>query len=116
MEEAITWLEKQKDSNDMAFHEGYTLGFEDGRKEQKPAEWNEEDTEMLNIIKEAIDDYWSYDTRQRLTNFLKSLRPSWKPSEWQMSMLLAVINDPNNAGSESCYLTLKSIYEQLKKL
>lgn len=41
---------------------------------------------------------------------------SWKPSEEQMSMLLAVINDPNNAGAESCYMALKSIYNQLKKL
>lgn len=40
----------------------------------------------------------------------------WKPSEEQMSMLLAVINDPNNAGAESCYMALKSIYNNLKKL
>ena len=48
--------------------------------------------------------------------WLKSLRPSWKPSEEQMRYLLAVINEPNNAGSESCHLTLKGLYEQLKKL
>jgi hypothetical protein len=40
----------------------------------------------------------------------------WKPSEEQMSMLLAVIRDPNNAGSESCSLAFKSLYEDLKKL
>lgn len=40
----------------------------------------------------------------------------WKPSEHQLSMLLAVIRDPNNAGSESCHLALESLYEQLKKL
>ena len=40
----------------------------------------------------------------------------WKPSEEQMSMLLAVINDPNNAGAESCYMALNSIYNNLKKL
>lgn len=43
-------------------------------------------------------------------------KPSWKPSEEQLSMLLAVINDPNNAGAESCYMALKSIYNNLKKL
>ena len=42
--------------------------------------------------------------------------PSWKPSEEQMAMLLAVINDPNNAGAESCYMVLKSIYNNLKEL
>ena len=41
---------------------------------------------------------------------------SWKPSEEQMLYLLAVINEPNNAGSESCHLVLKELYEQLKTL
>lgn len=52
----------------------------------------------------------------RMQEWLKSLRPSWKPSENQMSMLLAVVNDPNNAGSASCHLSLKSLYKDLKKL
>ena len=39
----------------------------------------------------------------------------WKPGEEQMSMLFAVINDPNNAGAESCHIALKSLYEQLSK-
>lgn len=34
----------------------------------------------------------------------------------QMRFLLAVINDPNNAGAESCQLALKSLYNELKKL
>ena len=41
---------------------------------------------------------------------------SWNPSEEQMSMLLAVIRDPNNVGSESCHLALESLYEDLQKL
>lgn len=50
------------------------------------------------------------------SDILDMLRPSWKPSEEQMSMLRAVINDPNNSGAESCQLALRGIYEQLKKL
>lgn len=42
--------------------------------------------------------------------------PGWKPSEEQMQYLLAAINDPNNAGAESCHLILKSLYNDLKKL
>ena len=100
-------------------------------KEQKPAEWSEEDDRKrlacIDTINEVIDyelDRWEdynpgkpyrpitkYDEQ---IDWLKSLRPSWKPSEEQMSMLLAVINDPNNAGSESCHLALISIYEQLQ--
>lgn len=44
------------------------------------------------------------------------IKPRWKPSEEQMSMLLAVINEPNNAGAESCHIALKSLYNDLMKL
>ena len=44
------------------------------------------------------------------------MKPHWKPSEEQMLMLLAVINEPNNAGSESCHIALKSLLDDLKKL
>ena len=47
---------------------------------------------------------------------LETEEEHWKPSENQMSMLLAVVNDPNNAGSASCYISLKSLYNDLKKL
>ena len=49
-------------------------------------------------------------------NWLKSLRPSWKPSEEHLSALLAVFNDPDNIGSQTCQLALTDLYEQLKKL
>lgn len=96
------------------------------QKEQKPAEWSEEDEEMLNScissIEESKENRYAYKETDGDTSYdyeiawLKSLRPSWKPSEHQMSMLLAVINDPNNAGSESCHLSFKSLYNDLKKL
>ena len=40
----------------------------------------------------------------------------WKPSEEHLSALLAVFNDPNNIGSQTCQLALTDLYEQLKKL
>lgn len=55
---------------------------------------------------------WFYSLKERL----KSLRHFWKPGEEQMRYLLAVINEPNNAGSESCHIILKSLYRDLKKL
>ena len=92
----------------------------------KPAEWSDEDADMLNCcissIEEAKENRYAYketdgDTSyDREIDWLKSLRPSWKPSEEQMRYLLAVINDPNNIGAESCYLTIKSLYNDLKKL
>lgn len=88
--------------------------------EQKPAEWSEKDDQLIGFIFDLLNSLvwrkeWAMDKKECLER-LKSIRPSWKPSEEQMSMLLAVINEPNNAGSESCHLALKSIYEHLKKL
>lgn len=43
-------------------------------------------------------------------------KPHWKPREEHLSALLAVFNDPNNIGSQTCQLALTDLYEQLKKL
>ena len=40
----------------------------------------------------------------------------WKPTEEQMSALLAVLNDPDNIGSQSCQLALSELYDDLMKL
>ena len=96
------------------------------QKEQKPAEWSEEDVDMLNScissIEEAKENRYAYKETDGDTSYdheidwLKSLRPSWKPSEGHLSALLAVFNDPNNIGSQTCQLALTDLYEQLKKL
>ena len=88
---------------------------------QPKQEWSEEDKKMLaRIIERGQSQIQMFETGllPEQIDWLKSLRPKshWKPSEWQMSMLLAVINEPNNAGAESCRLALKSLYEHLKKL
>ena len=48
--------------------------------------------------------------------WLKSLRPHWEPSGVQMSALLAVLNDPDNIGSQTCQLALSELYDDLNKL
>lgn len=129
-EKVLAYLEKQKEQKDYnklyediaksewfkKAYEGKSLGCDCEQKGQKPAEWSEEDELMLTAVIQTLERFCGRGTTGMQIDWLKSLRPSWKPSVWQMSMLLAVINDPNNAGSESCYLVLKSIYEQLKKL
>ena len=74
------------------FREGYLFGIEK-QKEQKPAEWREEDIDAS--VKSYSDslpmcgEFQSYHDalvhayRQGMVNALKSLRPSWKPSEEQ---------------------------------
>lgn len=86
--------------------------------EKKPAEWSEEDEKMIQLLILEIDKhvFFAGIESKKIINLLKSLRPSWKPSKEQMRFLLAVINEPNNAGSESCHLVLKGLYEQLKNL
>ena len=129
--DALAYLEKQKDIEDRWIEDRgqcFWNGVEEGKmlaekqEEQKP-EWSEEDEEMRNALWNLLHLHYAQDNAQTLVgieagkfrSWLKSLRPSWKPSEEQMAMLLAVINEPNNAGAESCHLALKSIYEQLKK-
>ena len=64
------------------------------QKEQKPAEWSEEDDGVLGQIIIAFhriangsEHYFSQDTAKVFEEKLKSLRPSWKPSEEQMKAL-----------------------------
>lgn len=44
------------------------------------------------------------------------MKARWKPSEEQMSALLAMLNDPNNIGSQTCQLALSELYDDLMKL
>ena len=65
---------------------------------------------------EDIDKAFKKNDWAKIMRYVEKYRPSWKPSEEQMQYLLAVINNPNNAGAESCHLTLGSLYNDLKKL
>ena len=91
--------------------------------------WSEEDEKLLDFWLDVIDrNDWRMDENfckasREFINWLKSLRPvskdslqSWKPSEAHLSALLAVLNDPNNIGSQTCQLALTDLYEQLNKL
>ena len=87
--------------------------YELGRASAKPAEWSEEDEENRLAISKAI---WEYDEFSqgdaiKLINWLKSLRPHWKPSEEQMLNLRYIIS--------GCSYDIEPIVElekQLKKL
>ena len=107
---------------------GYDAGKQDALKEQKPAEWSEEDEKILDsLIRLYSKEYSSYAwpwangafTYGDVVNFLKSLRPCWKPSEEQMQILRTVIDFA--MGKQSVFYTchqplLESLYNDLKKL
>ena len=96
--EFVNWLQSLKD------------------RVQPKQEWSEEDEEILRTI--LSDGIRGAELDMLQVNWLKSLRPQnrWKPSSEQIGLLQAIINEPNNASSESCQIVLKDILEQLKKL
>ena len=132
------WLEKQKEQKPAenggkellyVSNKSYNIGFRDGKREaeQKPAELCEEDEAHRDFILELLEDqirFFKKDAEGEhcvkqiriAQRWLKSLRPSWKPSEEHLSALLAIISDPNNIGSQTCQLALTDLYAQLKKL
>ena len=100
---------------------GYYTQMEKFEEEQKPA-WSEEDEKMRNLAIEWAEtmsgqfsfvDMGSTDFR-KIVAWLKSLRPSWKPSEEQMDALAeATMKDTFPNVNK---VLLESLYEQLKKL
>ena len=88
--------EKQKESL-RDFIDDFPYSAE--QKEQKPAEWSEEDEKDMAHIIRILDDCYVYGThdlsktdRENLVNKLKSLRPSWKPSEQEKGALRTAIS------------------------
>lgn len=86
---------------------------------QPKQEWSVKDELTFTNSVETLEYLGKFELadwlKEHKNQFLKS-QNTWKPSEEQMCYLLAVINEPNNAGSESCHIILKSLYRDLKKL
>ena len=91
------------------------------------AEWSEEDEEKLNNISEIIEHCTTIpysggtltlnkEYKKKLQCFIKSLRPSWKPSEEQIYSLGTVVKGSGDCIVGSVGYHLKELYEQLKKL
>lgn len=104
----------------------YWRGWDDAmkQKEQKPAEWSEEDEKMRNLAIEWAEtmsgqfnfvDMDSTDFR-KITNWLKSLRPSWKPSEEQLAVLLNAEGLMRANDYKENAKILAEVIEELKKL
>jgi hypothetical protein len=64
------------------FVRGYESGYADAKREQKPAEWSEEDKEWLSEVYFAIDhSMYSEDERQAMKKYIDSLRKNRKPCD-----------------------------------
>ena len=108
--------------------------FEDDDEKQKEqkSKWSEEDEDMLNScissIEEAKENRYAYKETDGDTSYdheiawLKSLRPSWKPSEEQIEAFSRFITYCMTQVNTGCYKQVgdmrlvEQIYEQLKKL
>ena len=133
VEEVITWLEKQKEQKPISQEDFDTAKHEALWEEQKPAEWKDykdkvnipycsseqewskEDEKMLSDLRNTLGCLMnagaiSFKTKKKFSNWLKSLRPSWKPSEEQMKAL------QNAVALTACDKELARLYNQLKKL
>lgn len=93
---------------------------EKDKKEQKSAEWSEEDKEWLSKVYYAIDNSrYSGDEKREMKKYIKSLRPSWRPSNEQMYILNWVANillNHDGIVEEEVSKKLQSLYNDLKKL
>lgn len=86
------------------------------KKEQKPAEWSEEDESnwhlVLNEIKDCELRCWFYSVWERLTY----RKPHWKPSKEQMKLLLNIEGDLRAFQYNDKANALAELYEQLKRM
>ena len=129
-DKALAYLEKQKEQKHPdgcftcdEYKKGYeagrlnglTAGYNKAKKEQKPAEWSEEDELMILTIIQTLETLGGRGTTGMQIDWLKSLSPSWKPSEEQMYILKAV-KDFVWKGSEYWGEGLGSLIDDLEKL
>ena len=139
-EECIAYLEKQKEQNHdrkkWIYEDDYDKDmertFNDGKDEVlenpekyglcKKAKWSEEDEKHINLILRVLDiqQCWDGATGNKFNpyqgeiDWLKSFRPSWKPSEEQMKGLKDVIETvPMSCRQQQ---PLESLYADLQKL
>ena len=110
---------------DNSFRKGREVGFREGVESVKPAEWSEEDetrlTNIINMLGEYLVHNYSKDDIEddidKSITWLKSLRPSWKPSKEHIDAIETAINELQSTRpyrSEIIYL--KSILEHIKNL
>lgn len=98
------------------YHEAFYPKTYNPRPDILPAEWSEEDKETLEklhrllVICRGEKKFIQEADYNKMDNLLKSLRPSWKPSEEQMKAL------QNAVALTACNKELARLYNQLKRL
>lgn len=97
--------------------EEYTKGFNDAAFGGKLKEWSVEDEDRIRQIERIAQQAGcTQKLQEEIHNWLKSLRPSWKPSEEQMEALKDAVKLYKETHFERFHDRIVSLYEQLKKL
>ena len=125
---------RERSKKPVEYPAGFYVTFPDGKKyytkemrcnnmkikvvEPKPTEWSEEDENKIESIKGLITTGRFADTStiQTIWNILDDLRPSWKPSEEQMKLLLNIEGDLRAFQYNDKAKALAELYEQLKRM
>lgn len=87
---------------------------------QKPAEWSEADEDRIRQIERIAQQAGcTQKLQEEIHDWLKDLRPSWKPSEEQMDALayaIQILDDGLSPKAAKAGEELEHLREQLKKL
>lgn len=130
--------QKEQEINHKGLHKGSLrhvdnptkwMKEDDMEREQKPAEWSEEDKTALCDLMWCIEQARKFAKNENdmgniwfaenwVKKRIKSLcpQPHWKPSEEQMYSLGTVVKGYDNCTVGSVGYNLKELYEDLKKL
>lgn len=100
--------------------EEYTKGFNDAAFGGNLKEWNAEDEDRIRQIERIAQEAGcTQKLQEEIHDWLKSLRPSWKPSEEQMDALayaIQLLDDGLSPKAAKAGEELEHFREQLKKL
>ena len=131
----IAYLEKQKINTDGDFARGYDCGYEcclnshgaewfEKQKEQKPAEWSEDDKLMRTLVIKTLEMFGGVGTTGMQIDWLKSLPERFNPQskqEWNEEdermlerafHIMAEYSDIDEKESEAVQNWLKSFHER----
>ena len=113
--------EQRSNEDDDPLNDGrFCKGFDTGREVQRILEepsWSEEDERILKGIIGKIDHDQTYGvSKAEMLSFLEGLRPSWKPSEEQISSLKQARDYYMSGRIKYVGQHLSEIAEQLEKL
>ena len=116
-----TMSEKEKEYYGDCGYINWLKSLKDRIQLQPKQEWSKEDNKMLNNVIQRIKDldhYWNKPTDEKMIDWLKSLKPHWKPSEYDISLLEELARNIRNNVRPFCseVSALEDLIKNIKTL